>query len=120
MGYNLKSLTSELVNKNLADGGLVAWGQASGGAFFGAMGAALASMHTISMKDGNILVIPFTNKQIKYSEATIIKKSEIKTAKVSGLLSGKLKIKLNNGKSLSFGITQGKGAVKQILTSLGF
>ena len=31
MGYNLKSLTSELVNKNLADGGLVAWGQASGG-----------------------------------------------------------------------------------------
>lgn len=39
---------------------------------------------------------------------------------MSGFLSGKLKIKLNNGKSLSFGITQGKGAVKQILTSLGF
>ena len=51
MGYNLKSLTSELVNKNLADGGLVAWGQASGGGFLWSYGCS-SSVNAYHLNEG--------------------------------------------------------------------
>ena len=91
MGYNLKNLTEELKAKGLADDGLVAWGQNSGGALIGAVGAGLAGMHTISCKGDKIVIIPFSNKEIKYSEGIMIDKSKIKKAKVSSGLWTKCK-----------------------------
>ena len=119
MGYNLKNLTEELKAKGLADDGLVAWGQNSGGALIGAVGAGLAGMHTISCKGDKIVIIPFSNKEIKYSEGIMIDKSKIKSAKISGLLTAKLKIETTDGRSRAYSITQGKDAVKQILSRLG-
>ncbi len=120
MGYNLKKLTEELKVKELADDGLVAWGQNSSGAMFGAVGAALAGMHTISCKGDKIVIIPFSNKEIRFDDGLMIDKKEIRRAKVSGLLTAKLKIETVDGKSNSYSITQGKTAVKQILAKLGF
>lgn len=128
MGYNLKKLTEELKVKGLADDGLVAWGQnvnAMGGFLGGAIGGAIAGatspMHTISCKGDKIVIIPFSNKEIKYSEGIMIDKSKIKKAKLSfGLWTRKLKIETTDGKSRAFSITQGKSAVKQILAKLGF
>ena len=120
MGYNLKKLTEELKEKGLADDGLVAWGQNSGGALFGAVGAGIAGMHTISCKGDKIVIIPFSNKEIKYSEGIMIDKNKIKKAKVSfGLWTSKLKIETTDGKSRAYSITQGKSAVKEILAKMG-
>ena len=128
MGYNLKKLTDELSAKGLADNGLVAWGQNAnamagflGGAIGGAIAGAATRMHTISCKGDKIVVIPFSNKEIKYDEGVMIDKSKIKSAKISsGLWSSKLKIETVSGKSIAYSITQGKDAVKQILSKLGF
>ena len=126
MGYNLKKLTEELKVKGLADDGLVAWGQNVnamagflGGAIGGAIAGATTPMHTISCKGDKIVIIPFSNKEIKYSEGIMIDKSKIKSAKISGLLTAKLKIETTDGKSRAYSITQGKDAVKQILSKLG-
>ena len=120
MGYNLKNLTEELKAKGFADDGVVAWGQNSSGALFWAIGAGLSGMHTISRKGDKIVIIPFSNKEIKYSEGIMIDKSKIKSAKVSGLMTGKLKLETADGKKREYSITQGKDAVKEILSKLGF
>ena len=128
MGYNLKKLTEELKVKGLADDGLVAWGQnlnAMGGFLGGAIGGAIAgatsSMYTVSRKGSKIVIIPFTNKEIKYSEGIMIDKSKIKKAKLSfGIWTAKLKIETIDGKLRAYSITQGKSAVREILTQLGF
>ena len=120
MGYNLKSLTTDLQAKYMADDGLVAWGQSGSGSLFGAIGGAFAPMQAISKHDDKILITPFSNKQIKFNECVAISKENISSAKVSGLLSAKLVIVLKNGEKKKYSITQGKSAVKQILSSLGF
>ena len=120
MGYNLKSLTTELQAKNMADDGLVAWGQSGSGSLFGAIGGALAPMHAISKHENKILITPFSNKQIKFNECVTISKEDISSAKVGGLFSAKLAIVLKNGEKRTYSITQGKNAVEQILSSLGF
>ena len=120
MGYNLKSLTSDLVKNGMADDGLVAWGQSGSGSLFGAIGGAFAPMHAISKQGNKILITPFSNKQIKYEGCVSIDKESIKSAKVGGLLSAILVVVLKNGKTQKYPITQGKSAVKQILTLLGF
>jgi hypothetical protein len=126
MGYNLKSLKEELASKNLADYGLVAWGQNVGtaGLWFGAIGAAIASATAkkiaISMvENSKIAVFPFTNKEIKYNEARAFDKTQIENAKLSGLISKTLKIKTTSGKTFSYPITQGAKDVKEMLTRLG-
>ncbi len=126
MGYNLKKLTEELKGKGLADDGLVAWGQNTsgmGGFLGGIVGAAIeagvSKMHTISCKGDKIVIIPFSNSEIKYSEGIMIDKSKIKSAKISGLMTAKLKLETTDGKSRAYSITQGKDAVKQILAKLG-
>ena len=62
--------------------------------------------------------------EIKYKQdndiyAIKIDASGIKKAKVSGLLTGKLVIRLNDNKKVSYSIMQGKSDVKKILKSLG-
>lgn len=127
MGFSLKSLKDELVSKNLADYGLVAWGQNIGtaGFLFGAIGAVIAGSttpkHTISIVESSkIAIFPFTNKGIKFDEGKAFDKSEISSAKVSGLLSKTLKIKTTSGKTFSYSISQGADSVKEMLTKLGF
>ena len=120
MGYNLKKLTEELKIKGFADDGLVAWGQNSGGGLFGAVGAALAGMYTISCKGDKIVFIPFSNKEIKYNEGFMFDRSQIRKAKVSsGIWTSKLSLETVDGKTWTYPITQGKDAVKQILSKLG-
>lgn len=120
MGYNLKSLTNELVSKNLADDGLVAWGQSSRGQLFGAIGSAVASMHVISKRGNQIVIIPFSSKEIKYKEGVVINREKIESAKLSGgLFNAKLIINTKSGKQYKYTVTQGKDAVKKILAQLG-
>lgn len=126
MGYSLKKLKEELSSRNLANYDLVAWGQKSStvGMLFGAIGGAIAgatsSKFAISMvENSKIAIFPFTNKEIKYSEAKAFDRTQIENAKVSGLLSKKLKITTKTGSKFSFPITQGAGSVKEILTRLG-
>lgn len=119
MGYNLKSLTSELVAKGMADNGLVAWGQSGSGSLFGAVGSAFAPMHAISKQGDNILITPFSNKEVKYDNCVSISKLDINSAKVSGLFSAQLVLVLKSGETKKYPITQGKDAVKQILSALG-
>ena len=119
MGYNLKSLTTDLQAKNMADEGLVAWGQAGSGSLFGAVGGAFAPMHAISKQGNKILITPFSNKQIKFNECVAINKDNIASAKVSGLFGAKLVITVKNGETRKYSITQGKDAVKKILSLLG-
>ena len=126
MGYSLKSLKEELVSKNLADYGLVGWGQSIGawamfGAIGGAIGGATSSKFVISMvENSKIAVFPFTNKEIKYNEAKAFDKTQIASVKISGLLSKTLKLSTTSGKQFKFPITQGVGDVKEILSRLGF
>jgi len=122
MGYNLNKLRDELMAKNFADEGLVAWGQGSaGGILFGAVGGAMSGMYVISMiKGSKIAIIPFSNKEIKYSEGKAFDKSKIKEAKVSGFLGSTLKFTTVDGKTHSYKITQGASDVKEILEKLGF
>ncbi len=119
MGYNIKTLTSDLVSRGMADGGLVAWGQSGNGWLFGAM-AAIAPMHAISKQGDKILITPFSNSQIKYESCIAIDRASIESAKVSGgLFGGKLTLVLRNGETRKYAITQGKDAVKEILSILG-
>jgi hypothetical protein len=127
MGYSLKSLKEELISKNLADYGLVAWGQNVGtaGLLFGAIGAGIASATAkkvvISMvENSKIAIFPFTNKEIKYNEGLAFDKTQIESAKLSGLISKTLKIKTTSGKKFTYPVTQGAKDVKEILTRLGF
>ena len=118
MGYNITKLRNELTEKGYADDGLVAWGNAGSGALFGAVGAALASMHVISKKGNAILVIPFSNKEIFYSKGLKFEKQKISSVSFKGLLTKKLTIKTIDGQVFKYSITQGAGAVKTILNSL--
>lgn len=114
MGYNLKTLTRDLAEKGLAEDNLVGFGQNAVGAI-----AALSSpMYAISCANGKIIITPFTNKAIDFANKKEIDAKDIVEAKVSGLLTGKLKIKTASG-TTSYPIVQGKGAVKQILVKLG-
>lgn len=126
MGYNLKKLRNELTEKGFCDEGLIGWGQnvgaaygILGGAVGGAIGAAKTKMHAITKMGNAIAVFPFTNNEILYNDAIKIDASGIKKAKVSGLLTGKLVIRLNDNKKVTYSIMQGKSDVKKILKSLG-
>jgi len=126
MGYNLNKLKNELASRNLADYGLVAWGQKSigGWALFGAIGGAIGGATTpkfaISMvENSKIAVFPFNNKEIKYNEAKAFDKSKIKSATISGLMSKKLTIKTVDGQTFAYPIMQGASDVKEILSRLG-
>ncbi len=115
MGYSLNKLKEELTVKGLADDGLVAWGNSGSGVLGGAFGG----MQVIYKKGTTIFVTPFNNKEIVFSETTTIDKQSIVSAAVKGLLGKKLVIKMNDGKTLKFAITQGAGNVKAILQNLG-
>lgn len=114
MGYNLKTLTRDLSEKGLAEDNLVAFGQNA----IGAIGALTSPMYAISCANNKIVITPFTNKNIDFANRREIEAKDIIEAKVSGLLTGKLKIKISNG-VVCYPIVQGKGAVKQILAKLG-
>ena len=117
MGYSLNKLKKELSEKNLADNGLVAWGQNTGTG--GIIASAISPMFTISKAGNKIVVIPFNNKTISYDKAISFDLSKIDTAKVKGAwLFSKLVIKTVDGRVYKYSITQGKSAVKQILSSL--
>ena len=129
MGYSLKSLKLELEAKNLADYGLIAWGQSTSavaaGALFGAIGGAIASAtsrkYAITMIRGSqIAVFPFTSKEIKYNEAIAFDKSQLAKAKISGLIGKKLVLETYDGKKHSYSIMQGAKDLKTILSNLGF
>jgi len=120
MGYSLKSLKEELVSKNMANDGLVGWGQKSS-LVGGVVGALVNPMHVISMiENSKILVIPFNNKEIKYNECIFFDKTQLTNAKVSGILGKKLVLKTQDGKKVTLPITQGAGDVKKIISRLGF
>ena len=129
MGYSLKSLKAELTSRQLADDGLVAWGQSStganvggffGGAIGGAIGAAVTPMYAITMIRGSqIAIFPFTNKEIRYNEAYAFNKNNIERAKLSGLISKTLTIITTNGQKHKYPILQGSGDVKKIFHTLG-
>ena len=114
MGYNLKTLTKELSEKGLAEDNLVAFGQNA----VGAVMALTSPMYTISVAKGKIIITPFTNKSIDFDGRKEIDAKDIVEAKVSGLLTGVLKVKTNK-ETVKYPIVQGKGAVKQILSKLG-
>lgn len=114
MGYNLKTLTKELNENGLAEDNLVAFGQNA----IGVVMALTCPMYTISCANNKIIITPFTNKYIDFENKKEIDANDIIEAKVSGLLTGTLKIKTANGVS-KYPIVQGKGAVKQILIKLG-
>ncbi|MBO5884677.1 MAG: hypothetical protein J6Q51_02670 [Clostridia bacterium] len=120
MGYNSKKLAQELVEKGMADNGLIAWGQNSSG-LLGAVGAIIAPMHVIS-KVGNLIVVtPFSNKQIFFEKAIAYKKENMINAKLKGGLFGaSLKLEMKSGKTYKYSIIQGKAELKQMLKELGF
>lgn len=118
MGYSLKKLKTELLERKYSDNGLVAWGQNNNN---GAVGALSARMFTISQVGQKIVVTPFTNNEILFEGALAFDKSIIKKAKVGGFLiySSYLKITTTDGQTYKYSILQGKGAVKQIVKNLG-
>lgn len=117
MGYNLNKLKKELVEKNLADEGLVAWGQNA--RMSGIVSSVTTPMFTISKSNNKIMVIPFNNKMISYDKAISFEKNKIESAKIKGIIGSKLVIKTTDGNEYKYSITQGKNSVKQILISLG-
>lgn len=114
MGYNLKTLTRDLTEAGLAEDNLVAYGQNATGAIM----ALTSPMYAISCSKTKIIITPFTNKNIDFNNRKEIDVKDIENAKVSGLLTGVLKIKTSSG-VVKYPIVQGKGAVKQILLKLG-
>ena len=114
MGYNLKTLTRDLTEKGLAEDGLVGYGQIA----YGAIAALTCPMYAISCANNKIIITPFTNKNIDFANRKEIDARNIMEAKVSGLLTGRLKIKTANEVTI-YPIVQGKGAVKQMLVKLG-
>lgn len=117
MAYSLNKLKEELVAKGMAEDGLVGWGQNNhiGGVF----AAMLSKMHCISKVGNRLVVIPFSNKEIDFSQAVGFSRDYITSAKVSGMLTGTLKLSLADGTSYTFNIMQGKNDVKEILKRLG-
>ena len=123
MSYNLETITKEMVEKDMADDGLVAWGQNSSKMvfWFGLIGAAFASYHVISKKGDRILITPFKSKKIMFEESKYVEKANILSAEIKGGLFGtKLVIKTKDKQKFNINITQGKEAVEQILKLLGF
>lgn len=118
MGYNLNKLKAELLEKRYSENGLVAWGQNNS---FGAVGALVSRMFTISQVGEKIVITPFTNNQILFENALAFDKSIIKTAKVGGfwIYSSYLKIVTNDNQVYKYSIIQGKSAAKQIVKNLG-
>ena len=125
MAYNMKSLAQELASKNMADGGLVAWGQNTGaGSLFGALGGAVSAlskpMHVISKVGSQLVVTPFTSKEILFNNAVAFNRANMNDAKLKGGLFGAtLVITMQSGKTYKFSIMQGKSELKQILKELG-
>ena len=126
MGYSMNSLRKELSAKQLCDEGLIAWGQntsgtwALGGIIGGAIGASSTKMHVITMVGDSLIVCPFTNKNLYLNEGLKINKALISSAKVTGLLTGKLTVKLTDGRIVKYQIMQGKSDLKKMLNKLGF
>lgn len=126
MGNNVKTIAQELKSRNMADGGLIAWGQNSSAmSWFGTFGGAISSlktpMHAISKVGNQLVVTPFTNKETMFDRAIAFNKEAMVDAKVKGGLFGSsLVIKMKSGKSYKFSIMYGKAELKQMLAELGF
>ena len=123
MGYSLNKLKRELTEKNVADEGLVSWGQVSSPiSMMGAIGGALsatAKMVVVCKKDNNIVVIPFTNKEILYKEHVAYNKQSIASISLKGLLTKKLIITTQNGDKHKYTMYQGVSDLKTIISRLG-
>lgn len=117
MGYSLNKLKKELMEKGLADNGLVAWGQNTG--LGGIIASAVTPMFTISKVGNKIMIIPFNNRTIVYDKSLTFDVGQIETAKMCGFwIYSKLKIKTKDNRTYKYSVYQGKKAVKQILKSL--
>lgn len=126
MRYNYKILKAELIEKKLADGGFVAWGQTIGNSALwgGSTGSAIAGaqnqMYTISMIADKIAIIPFLSTVILYEKAYAFQKDKIKKAKVGGFgVFSKIKITTVDGKLYVYNISQGRKDIKKVLEKLG-
>ena len=124
MGYNLKKIKAELVEKKLVVNGLVAWGQNMTGTrfWFGVLGSALAGekKHIITKIGDKLAIIPFTSKAIEYNSAIGFDKSKITKAKVSGIGAYcTLKLFTEDGEKHEYNVSQGKKDVVEMLKLLG-
>ena len=119
MAYNLKKLKQE----NVADEGLVCWGQkkSSAGILFGAVGGAISAasnMVVVCKKANNLLVIPFTNKEIQYKNFIAYKTENINSLSISGLLTKTLTIHTKDGQKHKYTINQGIADLKEIIKKI--
>ena len=126
MAFSYKEIKEELIKNKIADDGLVAWGQNvnKAGSWFGAIGGIITAMnakkHTISIFQGNLIIIPLEKDKISYDKMTAYDKSTIIKAKIGGLGNQSyLSIVTKDKKTLKFNISQGKDDVKEMLKKLG-
>ena len=127
MAYSLNKLKEELVSKNLADDGLVAWGQATsnmlslGGAVGGLLAGITGQKFAISMiENSKIAIFPFTNKEINYNDARAFGRDKLEKVKLSGLFTKTLKLYTVDGNCIKLPLLQGASSVKEIISRLGF
>lgn len=112
-----------MMEKNMADGGYVAYGKNNQkfaiymGGVIGALATADLKSHIVSMKDNKIVITPFTKNGIEFENAYGFEKEKIQSVKLS--LFGTLKIFIN-GEKHEYAIEKGQKDVRMILEILGF
>lgn len=127
MGYNYDNIKDELIEKGLADDGLVAMGSKPIGAnenlgslLLGVKKGFSGKDHAITKQGDKIVIYPFTTKGVCYDEAITLEKENIVKVSIYNFMAFEVRFKTNlkGYKKLWLPITTGKDDVKQILELL--
>lgn len=126
MGYNYKKIKEELVEKKLADDGLVALcstGSQTAGLWFGIIGALISASkskyYAVTKVGEKIALIPYTSKKIDTEAALGYNKSNISKIKIGGAGAySSIQISTVDGKTQKYSIIQGKKDLQTIVEKM--
>ena len=128
MGFNYYDIKNELIEKGLADDGLVALGEKPfnatenlGSLLLGVKKGFSGKSHAITKQGDKIVIYPFTTKGVCYDEALTLEKDNILKVSVYNFIVCEVRFKTNikKFKKLWLPITIGKDDAKEILSQLG-
>ena len=119
------NVKEELIQKGLAEGGLVAFARSNngmtgallGGAIGSAIQMASAENYAVVKFQNKIIILPYTKDKVVYEKAETFAKDDISKVKLTW--TGKFKIVMKNGLKRVVYIQMFKRDLKEMLVQLG-